>query len=125
MNWSDDELRAALRRRAPDEEFTDRVMARIELEREASFPRRVRALSWRPALRWVAACAACLLIAIGLARYQHQRHMRAEAEIAGQQATFALRVAGVQFRQALQEAQQVAQQALAPPGNSQKRLEKL
>lgn len=126
MNWSDDELRAALRRKDPPEEFVERVIARVELEqRERRFSRRVGELLRWPALRWALACAACLLLAISLVRYRQQRRVRAQAEIAGQQAMLALRITGMQIRQALDQAQEITRQTIGLPPKSNTRLEHL
>lgn len=109
---NDADLRAALRRREPSEGFEKRVMARIEIEREASIGNRARALFGHPAIRWALACAACLVLLISFVQHRHERRVRAEAESARAQATFALRVASTQFRLALQQAEEITQQTI-------------
>jgi hypothetical protein len=67
MSQFEDDLRAALRRRQPPADFTERVMVRT-----------------RPAPRsktWMAAVAACLLAAIGSFEYQQYEGRKAKREL--------------------------------------------
>lgn len=125
MNWLDDELRTLLRRKEPPEGFAERVLARMEVA--ASRPDAIRLPRRTPFRRswiaWAAGVAACLILAISFVRYRRYQHQRAEAELASQQATIALRIASTQLNRALQQAQQVTQQALA--GKSKKEMERL
>lgn len=96
MPFSEDDLRAALRRKDPGAGFTQRVMARIE--REKSKPvqskRKLLAGLWTFRLRTVlaAATAVILLLAGGLLGYfQHQRELAREKD-AREQAILAVRI---------------------------------
>jgi ferric-dicitrate binding protein FerR (iron transport regulator) len=124
MKPLDDELRNALKRKEPPEGFADRVLARLEhAPRERKLMRRPASLWRRPALRWVAVAAACLLAVAGIARYQHQQRVRAQAEQASRQAVWALEMASTELNTALQEAQRITVQALAAPKTSKTRME--
>lgn len=114
MNWLDDELRTLLQRKEPPEGFAERVLARVEVapSRLNVIPRRRRTLFYKSWVGWVAAAAACLILAFGFVWHQREQRTRAEAELASQQAAMALRIASSQFNIALQQAAQVTQQAL-------------
>lgn len=115
MNWLDDELRTLLQRKEPPEGFTERVLARVEVapSRLNVPPPRRRTLFQKSWIGWVAAAAACLILAFGFVWHQRDQRRRAQAEFASQQAAMALRIASSQFNMALQQAAQVTQQALA------------
>jgi hypothetical protein len=76
----DNDLRRALRRKAAPDDFSDRVLARIQ--------RRVLAAGFTAqvsgrrtlALRWLTAAAAVAVIAVGAARYYMYYQTIAEAE---------------------------------------------
>ena len=109
MKQLDDELRKALRRREPPPGFSGRVMARVEQlaeerTRAAAKPARAARSPWNPwswfgrrlsvSLGAVAAVAAVLLLAVGLALWQQHRiqQERREGEAARAQLLEALRV---------------------------------
>jgi hypothetical protein len=124
MKPLDDELRSALKRREPPEGFAARVLDRLENENPEQGFSPHNAPWWRrPALRWVAVAAACLLAVAGIARYQHQQRVRAQAEQASRQAVWALEMASTELNTALQEAQRITVQALAAPKTSKTRME--
>lgn len=97
MNYSDEELKGALRRREPPGGFTERVLARLAAEEAAQSASQRE--SWLrvfpPSLvRWAAAAAlAGALIASGI-QYRRVQRERAEGESAKQQLMLALRIAG-------------------------------
>jgi anti-sigma-K factor RskA len=127
MKPLDDELRSLLKRQEPPEGFTERVLDRLEgAARERDSIRR-RALLWwrRPVLRWVAvATAACLLAVLGVARYQHQQRVRAQAEQASRQAVWALTIASTELNTAFEQVQRITVRALsAPRKNPKTRME--
>jgi hypothetical protein len=111
MSRLDDELRNALRREDPGEDFTKRV-----LERAAALPAK---RNWRERLpavfgpagnRWAAgALAASLLIGVGGVEYRRQQRMRAEGEAAKAQLIVALRIAGSKLRLAQAKVLQVGE----------------
>ena len=110
MQFSEDDLKAALKRKDPGPDFTQRVMARLNDadERKSRAAREQRGVfGWLPAFRFAPALAAAafavmLLVGawIGYQSYQdHQRVARqmeiqreAEAKNAEQQAILALRI---------------------------------
>lgn len=115
MNRLDDELRMLLGRKEPPEGFAERVLARMEVatSRPNAIPLPRRTPFRRSWIAWAAGIAACLLLAISFVRYRRYEHHRAEAELASQQATIALRIASSQLNRALQQAQEVTWEALA------------
>lgn len=113
MQFSEDDLREALKRKDPGPGFTQRVMARVNQEQtNAATSRRsvpgwwMRMWSWRPVL--AGALAAVLLVAvawIGYARYQQVEQQREEtrkAKVAEQQVKLALRITNAKMSQVLQ-----------------------
>lgn len=115
MNWLDDELRTLLQRKEPPEGFAERVLARVEVapSRLSVIPPRRRTLFRKSWGGWVAAAAACLILAFGFVWHQRDQRRRAQADLASQQAVMALRIASSQFNRALQQAQEVTWEALA------------
>ena len=130
MHFSDDDLRAALKRKDPGEGFAQRVMARVEqakgkIEGDNQPSRTSLAVPpwWirRPA--WAFAAVALLLLgfAWGGYRYSEYRHEQSarkqqqqledarrqqqEAEHARDQAILALRIAGSKLNHVLEQAQ--------------------
>lgn len=95
MSRLEDELRSALRREDPGEEFTRRVLASAHAEagRRAA-PRMAR---------WLAAAAACALLAAGGLEYRAYERSRAEGQAAKQQLMIAMRIAGSKLRMAQQK----------------------
>ncbi len=99
MKPLEDMLREALRRQEPPEGFSRRVISRIEDKRSA----RWKPLSMffkAPALRWLAASAAAVVLVIGLVVHQQRVRQRIEAQRDGQQALVALRIADQKLNEA-------------------------
>jgi type VI protein secretion system component VasF len=104
MQFSEDDLKNQLQRKDPGAAFSQRVMARINQQRQAPETTQVgsrgastRWFDWlrlRPA--WVAAVAAVVMAVAGLGGYRaYQEHQaeRAKEEVAAQQAELAVRIA--------------------------------
>lgn len=93
MQFSEDDLREALRRKEPSAGFTAKVMARVGQTGNAREPRPVLPMRRLAVVRWAAAAAmaACLLAAIGLQQYQ-RRQEQIRAERAQKQAILALQI---------------------------------
>ena len=124
MKPLDDELRSLFKRQEPSEGFAEWVLERIETAPpRRNLTQRIAGLRRRPALRWIAAATVCLLVALGVARYEHQRRARAQAEQASQQAIWALEVASAELNTALEQARRITVQALAAPQNTKTRME--
>ena len=98
MNGFDDQLREALRRRQPPEDFSEKVLARIR-QQPAPRPRS----SFRA---WMAAAAAAvMLMTVGLPAYrEHTR--RIEGERAKEQVMLTLRMTGATLRTVQERVQQ-------------------
>ena len=126
MHFSEDDLREALKRKDPDEGFTQRVMARVNQAQPGNKTVLAKKpngafLSWlthRPA--WAMALAAMLLLAFGIGGYQYseyrhaeemriararQQQLQQEAERARDQAIMALEIARAKMNHVLQHAQ--------------------
>ncbi len=95
MSRLEDELRIALRRENPGEEFTRRVLAAAHVEASR------RSAPWIS--RWLAAAAACALLAAGGLEYRAYERSRAEGQAAKQQLMIAMRIAGSKLRVAQQK----------------------
>ena len=117
MNPWEEILREALSRKAPPQDFADRVLARIRdlpaREKRPWF--RFRAFIARPALRWAAAVL-CLVIAGSVAFRERQQGERRQGEIARMQVKQALRIASVKLNAARRMVQELNQ------GSAQNRL---
>ena len=109
MQFSEDDLREALKRKDPGPGFTQRVMARVNQGHTDSAQSQRRAPSWwtgiwgwRPVL--AGALAAVLLVAVawvGYTRYQREQELR-QAKFAEQQVKVALRITNAKMSQVLQ-----------------------
>jgi len=113
MNAWEEKLREALRRKAAPEGFAERVLARTrELPEPAEKPwERLRAFFAKPALRWAAVGALCLVIASGAVYRERQERQRREGELARRQVKQALRIASVKLNVALRKVQGINQGA--------------
>jgi hypothetical protein len=124
MQFSEDDLRAALKRKDPGAGFTQRVMARISQKEvnqkdtaHQDSPASSRRPGWWPLLRIRPAMAgvlAVLLLMVGswFGYRQYQSVQQARGERAEQQAVLALRITSAKLNLVLQRVDQ--QQASAP-----------
>ena len=123
MSRLDEELKIALARHEPPENFAQRVMARIALGQAT--PETVSERWWRPILRlltpgfevprarWATIGAvACLILTatamIGSYRYREYQREKAQAELAKAQVIYALQVASTTLNTAQRRALGVA-----------------
>jgi enamine deaminase RidA (YjgF/YER057c/UK114 family) len=102
MNLFDDELRKAMERREPGEDFTARILAKVK-EEESRKGRSWRAVFrqsiWQAGYARLAWAAALLVIFSGLIGYrQHAR--AAEGRAAKEQLLTAMHIAGTQLHEA-------------------------
>jgi len=101
MNLFEDELRKAMERREPGEDFTVRVLAKVERDesRKRGLPVQSWRSVWQAGYRQLAWAAALLLIVTGLIGYR--QHVRAvQGWAAKQQLLAAMHIAGAQLHQA-------------------------
>jgi hypothetical protein len=107
MHFSEDDLRAALKRQDPGEGFTQRVMARVN--QGSGAPEKPRRRFWlfqlRPALVTVAAVL-LLVIGIGVGYRRQQIAQEARAMKAEQQAVLALRIANAKLNRVFERVNQ-------------------
>src|SRR5579859_3340076 len=128
MHFSEDDLRAALKRKAPGEGFTQRVMARVE-QAKAESERQPAGKSlalppwWTRRPVWALAVVALLLLGFAWAGYEYSEYRhdqtvrkqqqqleeaqrkQQEAEQARDQAIMALRIARSKLNHVLEQAQ--------------------
>jgi negative regulator of sigma E activity len=90
----EDELRSALRRHEPSPDFTARVLARV-----AAAPMRQAPRPW---VRWVAALAAALLLAVGGLGYRQYQGERAKSQM-----LLAMRIAASKLNKAQKKVQMI------------------
>jgi hypothetical protein len=112
MQFSEDDLRRALRRKTPGPDFTQRVLARIEQaesKEETVQPKLVARPSvfsfrfWPKRIVAIAAFAAMVLVAVGLLQYdRYETHVKQEN--AKKQAVLALQITSATLNQALHRA---------------------
>lgn len=110
MQFSEDDLRAALRRKDPGESFTERVMARVDQlqARVTSTPKAGSQLGelWHRLLRRPALTGAVagMLIVGGSLGFMHYRGVqeRRTGEVAKQQALLALRITNAKLNHVIE-----------------------
>jgi len=100
MRPFEDELRKALSRREPGDDFTAQVLARVK-ERKARFKPGWLSFSWQ--LAW--ATALLLVLVSGLAYRQHLRDQKGQE--AKRQLLMAMQIAGSQLHQAQLRVRQI------------------
>ncbi|HEV2961585.1 MAG TPA: hypothetical protein VG649_07160 [Candidatus Angelobacter sp.] len=110
MQFSEEDLRRALRRKTPSPDFTQRVLARIEQvegENKSARPKlaptrhSIFSLRFWPAR--IAAFAAMLVVAVGLVQYdRYETHIRQET--AKKQALLGIEITSATLNQALHRA---------------------
>jgi hypothetical protein len=81
MDWLEEELKSALSRKEPSEEFDARLAAEVRRSKIAAFPR-----------RWVAAAAALIVLAGAGEGYR-----RYEGRVAKDQVMLAMRITGAKL----------------------------
>ncbi len=96
MNYSEQELKRALKRREVPDGFAGKVLLRVATENAAHPSRRESWLSvfTQPLVRWAAAAALAGALIAGGTQYRKVQSERAEGEAAKQQLMLALRIAG-------------------------------
>ncbi|MBZ5531030.1 MAG: anti-sigma factor [Acidobacteriia bacterium] len=126
MQFSEDDLRKALRRQDPGPAFTQRVMARVRQEQEAKAAASRQKTQRSPWLRWLTArpaltgAVATLALAIGLGLgYGEYRHVQQAKEAqrlaelksgkeAEQKVMLALRITNVKLNQVFKQVNEPA-----------------
>lgn len=88
MDWLEEELKNALNRKEPSENFEERVTAAVEAEASAGRRKVVQ----MPARRWLAAAAAVIVLAGAGEAYRRHR-----GEEAAEQVMLAMRITGAKL----------------------------
>jgi hypothetical protein len=97
MSYLEDDLRKALRRAEPPEDFVDRVLARVHAPAppEPAWWKRLVVLFEPPRVQWVAlSVIVSIMIPVAGVQYRKELRRRAEGERAKEQILFAVRLAG-------------------------------
>jgi hypothetical protein len=111
MQFSEDDLRRALRRKMPGPDFTQRVLARIEQDESKPVQPKLAGAKrtdfslrlWPKRVMAIASFAAMLAVAVGLLQYErYENHVRQEN--ARKQAVLALQITSATLNQALHRA---------------------
>ncbi len=105
MNRMEEELRQALQRKQPSDDFVARVMARLEEPapevKKPFWLFNLGSLRRRPVLHWAGATlAVCLLMSLGALQYQHYLEEKREGEAAKAQVIRALQIASSRLNRA-------------------------
>jgi hypothetical protein len=105
MSYLEDDLKMALQRTEPSEDFVNRVLARVNQPTpEPGWWERLTVLLRPPRLQWVVACVILsIMIPVASVQYRKQQRMRAEGEEAKEQLMFAVRVAGSRLHRVQQK----------------------
>lgn len=110
MQFSEEDLRRALRRKAPGPDFTRRVLARIEQVEDGKKTAPAKLMPPRPGFfsfgfwpKGVVAFAAMVVVAVSLVQYdRHETHVKQES--ARKQAVLGLQITSATLNQALHRA---------------------
>jgi hypothetical protein len=97
MSYLEDDLKKALRRVEPREDFVDRVLARMNAPAppEPAWWKRLMVLFNPPRVQWVAlSVIVSVMIPVAGVQYRKELRRRAEGERAKEQILFAVRIAG-------------------------------
>lgn len=97
MSYLEDDLKMALQRTEPSEDFVERVLACVKQPPppEPTWWERLTVLLRPPRVQWVAASVVLsVMIPVAGVQYRREQRMRAEGEKAKEQLMFAVRVAG-------------------------------
>lgn len=105
MQFSEDDLRRALRQKMPAPDFAQRVLARIEQEesKAKAVPAGHAVFSFRFWPMKIAALAAMVLVAVGILQYDRYE-TRVKQETAKKQVVLALHITSARLNQALHRA---------------------
>jgi hypothetical protein len=112
MHFSDDDLAAALRRKDPGPDFTQRVLSAVEAGRASAEGTRAKTSRWwrfRFSPAFAAVAVAIVLVAaswIGVWRYREHQAQIARAEQARAQAILALRITNAKLNHVLRQVNQ-------------------
>lgn len=109
MSHLEDQLKTALGRKEPAEDFAARVLQRVAQPAPRSWFDSFVTLLRPPRLQWVAASVAVSLVVPFAAReYRHEREVRVQGQMAKQQLMLAMRIAGTELHHAQQEVQRMS-----------------
>ena len=108
MSHLEDELKSALGRKEPAEDFTARTLRRIAQPAPRSWFDELVILLRPPRLQWVAASVVILAVPFAALEFRQHREIRAQGQMAKQQLVLAMRIAGTELHHAQQKVQQMS-----------------
>jgi hypothetical protein len=108
MSHLEDQLKSALGRKEPAEDFTQRVLLGIARPAPRSWLDELVILLRPPRLQWVAASFVILVVPFAALEYRRERQVRAQGEMAKQQLMLAMKIAGAELHHAQQQVQRIS-----------------
>lgn len=112
MSYLEDDLKMALRREEPPEDFAGRVLARVAApaKSQASWWRDLGVIFRPPRVQWVAlSVMASMLIPVATIQYRKEQRLRVEGQMAKQRLVFAVRIAGSKLHGVQQKVLEMSQ----------------
>ncbi len=108
MSHLEDQLKSALARKEPAEDFAARVLQRLAEPAPRSWFDDLTILLRPPRLQWVAASLVIsIVVPFAALEYRHEQQIRVQGQTAKQQLMLGLRIAGTELHHAQQQVQRV------------------
>ncbi len=109
MSHLEDQLKSALGRQEPAEDFAARVLRRIAQPAPRSWLDELTILFRPPRLQWVAASLVIsVVVPFAALEYRHERQIRVQGQMAKQQLVLGLRIAGTELHRAQKQVQRIS-----------------
>jgi len=109
MSHLEDQLKSALGRKEPAEDFAARVLRRVTEPAPRSWLDELTILLRPPRLQWVAASVVIsIVVPFAAVQYRHEQQIRVQGQMAKQQLMLGLRIAGTELHHAQQQVQRIS-----------------